>query len=65
MCAAAGVVRLAAFADHVVALVNGGADDESNLQPLCEAHHDAKTSVDLDRRPPRPAIGIDGWPKPR
>lgn len=33
--------------DHVKALVNGGANAESNLQPLCELCHGAKTKVDV------------------
>lgn len=30
--------------DHIVALAAGGADDESNWQPLCHAHHSQKTA---------------------
>lgn len=33
--------------DHVVALVNGGEDTESNLQVLCHGCHEAKTRDDL------------------
>lgn len=34
-------------ADHVVALVNGGANAESNLQVLCGWCHKAKTAGDV------------------
>lgn len=30
--------------DHIVELADGGADDESNFQTLCKAHHAAKTA---------------------
>ena len=32
--------------DHIVALENGGTDDDDNLQILCEWHHKKKTSDD-------------------
>lgn len=32
--------------DHIVALEQGGADTDENLQGLCAAHHDAKTARD-------------------
>lgn len=61
VCSANGRVRLATIADHVIALTNGGPDDETNLQPLCDECSEAKTNVDLGRQP-RPVIGDDGWP---
>ena len=60
-CQASGKVAAAAVLDHKVALVNGGADTEDNLQPLCQACHDRKTAADLGHRP-KPIIGPDGWP---
>jgi len=33
--------------DHIVALVNGGKDIESNRQGLCDEHHRYKTRRDL------------------
>lgn len=33
--------------DHIKALVNGGANAELNLQPLCKLCHGAKTKVDV------------------
>jgi len=39
---------LGAFAcDHVVALINGGLNVESNLQPLCKWCHAKKTAQDV------------------
>jgi 5-methylcytosine-specific restriction protein A len=60
-CKKEGRVTAASVPDHVVALVNGGADTWDNLQALCDEHHKAKTAKDLGHRP-KPAIGLDGWP---
>lgn len=49
-CEARGLVTPATVCDHVVPLWKGGADDESNLQPLCDACHDAKTSLEAAER---------------
>jgi len=35
--------HLATIRDHIVPLAEGGPDDDSNVQPLCAACHDAKT----------------------
>ena len=32
--------------DHIIALENGGTDDDDNLQILCEWHHKQKTGDD-------------------
>lgn len=61
MCTAKGVVRAATVVDHIVALVNGGTDDDSNVQSLCRWHHEAKTREDLGQRQ-RAEVGTDGWP---
>lgn len=42
-CRRLGFVRLATQRDHVVPLEEGGADDETNEQGLCDEHHDAKS----------------------
>jgi 5-methylcytosine-specific restriction enzyme A len=49
-CERRGVVALATALDHIVALTNGGADDESNLQGLCAECHRQKTAADLGTR---------------
>lgn len=33
--------------DHVIALINGGENRETNLQPLCEQCHPEKTKADV------------------
>jgi 5-methylcytosine-specific restriction protein A len=51
--------------DHVIALVNGGADDDSNRQSLCDDCHKAKTRDDVrirDGKAALPIIGVDGYP---
>lgn len=32
--------------DHIIALENGGTDDDENLQILCDWHHSKKTADD-------------------
>jgi 5-methylcytosine-specific restriction enzyme A len=39
--------------DHIVPLYKGGTYDRGNLQPLCKAHHAAKTAQDVQRNPER------------
>lgn len=46
-CEERGIVRLWTQLDHVVPLFKGGADDDSNLQGLCDPCHAAKTAADL------------------
>jgi 5-methylcytosine-specific restriction protein A len=60
-CKARGVIRQAKVIDHIVALCNGGTDDDSNVQPLCIECHDAKTRRDLGWKH-KATIGLDGWP---
>ena len=36
--------------DHVVAIINGGMNAESNLQALCENCHRSKTRLDIARK---------------
>lgn len=47
--------------DHIVALDNGGSDDDSNKQMLCIPCHVAKTERDLGYRR-KERIGLDGFP---
>ena len=39
-------VTAAVAVDHIVPKAKGGTDDRANLQPLCQACHDAKTARD-------------------
>lgn len=61
MCQAKGRLTAATQLDHIKALVNGGTNDDSNYQGLCDDCHVEKTAADLGRRH-RPTIGLDGWP---
>ncbi len=61
LCRKQGRVTPAIEIDHVVALTNGGTNDESNLQNLCAECHELKTLDDLGQKP-RQSIGVDGWP---
>lgn len=49
-CECKGYVRPAAVVDHVIPLWEGGADDESNYQSLCNPCHDEKTAAEATRR---------------
>ncbi|MGE3348317.1 MAG: HNH endonuclease [Ramlibacter sp.] len=40
--------------DHVIPLEQGGADNESNFQSLCRAHHAAKTAREAAQRAGKP-----------
>lgn len=63
-CRDKGKINLAEEVDHIVALVNGGSNDDSNLMGLCRACHYEKTLLDLGRKIKRrvDVNGIpDGW----
>lgn len=45
-CAALGLVRAATIRDHIVPLFEGGDEDDTNIQPLCQTCSDAKTHVE-------------------
>lgn len=62
-CEARGLVTLATELDHILALVNGGEDTDSNRQGLCKDCHADKTRTDMGHKP-RPRTGLDGWPLP-
>ena len=61
-CKAAGRIRVFTVLDHVVALVNGGADTGANLQRLCDECHRDKTARDM-RYKVVERTGRDGWPE--
>jgi 5-methylcytosine-specific restriction enzyme A len=46
-CMRRGLIAAAVEVDHIVPLFKGGADNESNFQPLCKDCHDRKTRDDL------------------
>lgn len=50
MCEQRGRVTAATEVDHVIPLVEGGKDDDSNYQSLCYAHHKDKTSEEAKGR---------------
>lgn len=61
-CKAQGRVTAATELDHILALENGGADDDpDNWQGLCSDCHKEKTAEDMGYRK-RVAVGLDGWP---
>lgn len=49
-CEQAGWITAAAEVDHIIPLHEGGADDESNLQSLCQPCHALKTAAEATRR---------------
>lgn len=49
-CEAKGYARAATQLDHIVPLIDGGKDDESNYQGLCEACHTDKTAREAKAR---------------
>jgi 5-methylcytosine-specific restriction protein A len=54
-------VRAGTQVDHIVAIDNGGTEQSSNLQVLCDPCHAIKTTSDLGHKP-RQTVGADGWP---
>lgn len=48
-CAAQGRTTLAVIRDHIKPLGEGGADDDANVQPLCQACSDIKTAAESAR----------------
>jgi 5-methylcytosine-specific restriction protein A len=48
-CKERGLVVLATQRDHVLSLEEGGADDDSNVQGLCEPCHEAKSLAERIR----------------
>lgn len=56
-CQRLGFVTVADEVDHIVPLHHGGADDESNLQSLCQPCHARKTASEAGAR----AARARGW----
>ena len=54
--------------DHIVALINGGEHRESNLAPILDAEHKAKTRADVSTKSKTArmrAKHLGQWPKSR
>lgn len=49
VCLKAGLTTIATIRDHIVPLAEGGADNESNEQALCQGCSDAKTRQESAR----------------
>ena len=45
-CASVGRTTRATQRDHILSLADGGADDDSNTQGLCDSCHEAKSLVE-------------------
>lgn len=60
-CAAKGIVRAATVPDHIVPLIKGGSDDDTNIRCLCADCHLARTAEQFGHRR-TVGTGSDGWP---
>lgn len=49
VCAAKGLTVVATIRDHIVPLAEGGTDEASNIQPMCQACSDEKTKRESAR----------------
>lgn len=61
-CKRTGRVTIATDLDHIKPKAKGGTDEPANLQPLCRACHETKTTRENGGKV-RLEIGLDGWPK--
>ena len=61
ICLKQGRLSHAVELDHIIALVNGGTNADSNFQCLCKACHQDKTASDLGYSA-KVRTGLDGWP---
>ena len=57
LCRADGRARAATIRDHVVPLAEGGEDSQANVQPICDACHEAKTARESRRGRVRARVG--------
>ena len=55
-CKAEGRITAATQRDHKVPLAEGGADDPSNEQAICDACHDVKSKAERERGQRRHAV---------
>ena len=57
-CAQKGIKRLAVEVDHIIALADGGTDDDDNVRSLCKPCHTIRTRERLFKNaPPIPLHG--------
>lgn len=61
-CLDLGRVTQADAVDHIVNKAQGGTDDPSNLQSICDACHASKTAAEGNGGKEKPRFGVDGWP---
>lgn len=70
-CAGIGRATFATQVDHIKTRANGGNEDASNLQSICEPCHTLKTAKEAavargatfgGHVKVKPTIGPDGWP---
>ena len=64
-CRRQGLVREATQRDHVIPLAEGGADDVTNEQGLCDECHDAKSETEKQRGLARTYGGVGVGQKSR
>jgi 5-methylcytosine-specific restriction enzyme A len=48
-CLEEGLETIATIRDHIIPLAEGGRDDETNEQALCQTHSDLKTQAEAQR----------------
>ena len=48
-CKDQGIVTIASAVDHKIPKAEGGTDDPSNLQSICDPCHDAKSKAEMKR----------------
>lgn len=60
-CLEKGLYVQATELDHIIALTNGGKEERSNRQGLCNNCHKEKTIIDLNYKPVV-KTGLDGFP---
>ena len=60
-CSRAGKVKQGTQIDHIKALANGGSNDDDNLEVICVACHEVKTTEDIGDAT-KVTTGLDGWP---
>jgi 5-methylcytosine-specific restriction protein A len=56
-CRERGRVAVAVIRDHIIPLGEGGTEDDSNIQPLCQTCSDAKTAEEAKRGAARSRFG--------